>query len=271
MIIFNQEYPELSPYQFASNTPIWAIDLDGLEKLAVSASPTKLGGTHYNSTQVETFADQANRLQRYGYHIGKIANGKDLIRLLEEETTKYGEIKCFVSFSHGKNFGLPLDEDEGFFQRYADITILPKFLNKYGDNVDLNKMEHLSEIKADCLNTLESKIKEGKIKFSKDAVIFLDACNTGNFKAQNESIEGDYSCFARDLAEVTGATVIGCGGNMAMQNPSNPDGKFKTEDKNDMFYKFEKGKKPEPLLHENGEGKLVPLNEIDMDNYIITK
>lgn len=27
-----KEYPELTPYQFASNTPIWAIDLDGLEK-----------------------------------------------------------------------------------------------------------------------------------------------------------------------------------------------------------------------------------------------
>jgi RHS repeat-associated protein len=27
----SKEYPELTPYQFASNTPIWAIDLDGLE------------------------------------------------------------------------------------------------------------------------------------------------------------------------------------------------------------------------------------------------
>ena len=31
LIVYGQEYPELSPYQFASNTPIWAIDLDGLE------------------------------------------------------------------------------------------------------------------------------------------------------------------------------------------------------------------------------------------------
>ena len=27
-----KKYPELTPYQFASNTPIWAIDLDGLER-----------------------------------------------------------------------------------------------------------------------------------------------------------------------------------------------------------------------------------------------
>jgi RHS repeat-associated protein len=26
-----QSFPQLTPYQFASNTPIWAIDLDGLE------------------------------------------------------------------------------------------------------------------------------------------------------------------------------------------------------------------------------------------------
>ena len=30
------EYPELTPYQFASNTPIQAIDLDGLEMFAVN-------------------------------------------------------------------------------------------------------------------------------------------------------------------------------------------------------------------------------------------
>ncbi|RMG77285.1 MAG: hypothetical protein D6707_11325, partial [Bacteroidetes bacterium] len=31
IIISQKKYPELSPYQFASNTPVQAIDLDGLE------------------------------------------------------------------------------------------------------------------------------------------------------------------------------------------------------------------------------------------------
>jgi RHS repeat-associated protein len=31
LIVQGQQYPELSSYQFASNTPVWAIDLDGLE------------------------------------------------------------------------------------------------------------------------------------------------------------------------------------------------------------------------------------------------
>ncbi|ULQ55430.1 hypothetical protein KJS94_12335 [Flavihumibacter rivuli] len=33
------KYPELTPYQFASNSPIWAIDLDGLEGLIATGMP----------------------------------------------------------------------------------------------------------------------------------------------------------------------------------------------------------------------------------------
>jgi RHS repeat-associated protein len=35
LIVYGQKYVELTPYQFASNTPIWAIDLDGLEKFNI--------------------------------------------------------------------------------------------------------------------------------------------------------------------------------------------------------------------------------------------
>jgi RHS repeat-associated protein len=44
-----KDYPELTSYQFASNTPIWAIDLDGLEALALT--PTG-GGTQTGTTAV---------------------------------------------------------------------------------------------------------------------------------------------------------------------------------------------------------------------------
>lgn len=37
----SKKYPELTPYQFASNTPIQAIDLDGLERLDVSSYDAK--------------------------------------------------------------------------------------------------------------------------------------------------------------------------------------------------------------------------------------
>jgi hypothetical protein len=44
------KYPELTPYQFASNTPIWAIDLDGLE--AYIRSVTQYYGTDENGNRV---------------------------------------------------------------------------------------------------------------------------------------------------------------------------------------------------------------------------
>jgi len=42
LIIYKQKYPELSSYQFASNTPIQAIDLDGLEAKSVINEQGKL-------------------------------------------------------------------------------------------------------------------------------------------------------------------------------------------------------------------------------------
>ena len=42
LIIHEKKYPELSPYQFASNTPIQAIDLDGLEAYGVYNKATSM-------------------------------------------------------------------------------------------------------------------------------------------------------------------------------------------------------------------------------------
>lgn len=41
------EYPELTPYQFASNSPIENIDLDGLEKLSVHPDQKSIYGSDY--------------------------------------------------------------------------------------------------------------------------------------------------------------------------------------------------------------------------------
>jgi RHS repeat-associated protein len=47
-----KSYPELTPYQFASNTPIQAVDLDGLEMLHVQLLQTKqLGNTIVNTVK----------------------------------------------------------------------------------------------------------------------------------------------------------------------------------------------------------------------------
>ncbi len=60
-----QEYPELTPYQFASNTPIQAIDLDGLEAAGVG------GGVSMRQLQSTTAADQTGK--------GMVAMGKGYV------------------------------------------------------------------------------------------------------------------------------------------------------------------------------------------------
>src|ERR1700733_13381371 len=39
-----RDYPELTPYQFASNSPIASIDLDGLEGLVATGIPDLVSG-----------------------------------------------------------------------------------------------------------------------------------------------------------------------------------------------------------------------------------
>lgn len=60
-----KDYPELTPYQFASNTPIQAIDLDGLEAAGVG------GGVSTTQLQSTTAGDQTGK--------GFIAMGKGFV------------------------------------------------------------------------------------------------------------------------------------------------------------------------------------------------
>ena len=53
------DYPELTPYQFASNSPIWAIDLDGLEGFVSTGMP--LGNSGHGHGMIVT-PEMANRM-----------------------------------------------------------------------------------------------------------------------------------------------------------------------------------------------------------------
>jgi RHS repeat-associated protein len=61
-------YPELTPYQFASNTPIESIDLDGLERYSVngSISTDGSGNTIENATTTEKKTPDGVELAREG-------------------------------------------------------------------------------------------------------------------------------------------------------------------------------------------------------------
>ena len=52
-----KEYPELTPYQFASNSPIEAIDLDGLERYHYTLKYTEQGKPVLKQYKVENFSE----------------------------------------------------------------------------------------------------------------------------------------------------------------------------------------------------------------------
>ena len=62
-----REYPELTPYQFASNTPIQAIDLDGLERLIVTGSQwNNSSDGHVEQNTNTTFDESKQELDKEG-------------------------------------------------------------------------------------------------------------------------------------------------------------------------------------------------------------
>jgi RHS repeat-associated protein len=49
-----KDYPELTPYQFAHNTPIWGVDLDGLELMKAWENPDYMGMIYGKGTTTST-------------------------------------------------------------------------------------------------------------------------------------------------------------------------------------------------------------------------
>jgi RHS repeat-associated protein len=73
-----REYPMLTPYQFASNTPIWAIDLDGLEAYVLTQSFDSKG-SFLSSTLV--WDETANPLERnHLYYVHRVVDANSIIR-----------------------------------------------------------------------------------------------------------------------------------------------------------------------------------------------
>jgi RHS repeat-associated protein len=152
-----KQYPGQTPYQFAENQPIWAIDLDGLEKNIAIAGQGN--GENYHSGDAATFLEGAKKLKaNYNFAISQVSTGKEFITELENYTKTDGYISSIVSFTHSGEFGMALNWNEGFFK--ADQA--------YG-----GKNEATTD-------DLDKKIKSGSIKFAVNAIWIFASCNTNN-------------------------------------------------------------------------------------------
>ena len=194
-----QKYPELTPYQFASNTPIMANDLDGLEanvviagqgnrKSAYDKPPDDVGGRTVNEIEVQIAKSIAKKTKG---NVEKVHTGQSIINLLSSKTKQEGSVGFVTINSHGFTDGLILNWDAGLLSDDKN----------YG-----SKQPGAAKIK-----DIKSKMNSGGIKFTKDATIVLGACYTDNTPIKGNS-------FAYNLTKELGVTTIATNGSVSFES-----------------------------------------------------
>jgi RHS repeat-associated protein len=154
-------YPMLTPYQFASNTPIMAIDLDGCEAEVViygtGGLRTSYGEGHDNSPPDGKYIMNCGvaGANRMGVKAKPVRSGKHLLGILTTETIKKGYIASMVYYGHSWFEGLYLYQNEGFYQKDSKLT------------------EGSSD-----LNLLADFGKKGFIKIGKSSTFVFASCGT---------------------------------------------------------------------------------------------
>lgn len=144
-----QKYPELTPYQFASNTPIAAIDLDGLERyLAITTKGTKY------------FGENLQRNYDFVEHTHIKGDEIMLDKVVATTVAKEGEIMFMMINSHG-----------------VHSRIYPEG-GRNENNID----------KQGVLKWADELKSNENVSFHDQAVIFLSGCNAGGAGWDNPSI-----------------------------------------------------------------------------------
>jgi RHS repeat-associated protein len=146
-----KDYPELTPYQFASNTPISAIDLDGGEAKVVTYGVK----FKFDDNYVQTCGTACARA--LGVTPQGVSTGKNLLSVLKSSSSGIGQsISAWANFGHSWNKGLYLSDENGFYR------------------------ENLSRSGAGTanFNDLFSQSSTGQITFSKHSLFIFASCGT---------------------------------------------------------------------------------------------
>jgi len=145
----SKKFPELSPYQFASNTPIWAIDMDGLEAFFIHGMKSSK-----DDWRTQDFQDVGkslikltnNKTENYNFDWSGKGNGvfqtqKQRTRAAEKlakyvmENRVEGEEITLIGVSHGGNVALQaakiIEKQTG--EKVNIITVNRSSHNKKGD------------------------------------------------------------------------------------------------------------------------------------------
>jgi hypothetical protein len=117
-----KDYPWYTPYQFAGNKPIMAIDLDGLEEFVKIFLPD--GGTGYNYIKTINYSDLYPG-QKYG-PLGKAGTASVLFKTYADDKKSFSEAKVQISYLDNNNQRI---FKEGIFDFGKTLGAYTKFAN----------------------------------------------------------------------------------------------------------------------------------------------
>jgi len=193
-----KQYPELTPYQFASNMPIAAIDLDGLEaKIAISGKGAPLwykgappgSTTGYTQSHINAFDYRATQLTKQGFSKVQVHTGQMIVDAFKTATREQGSILAVVSYAHSGSNGIYLDNNASFYTG-----------NIPGKSVGYSNIDAVA-----------TSMKAGEIKFQPNAIWIFGGCNAGN-PDDPPRPNIDNMNMAEYAAKTLGITTIGARG-----------------------------------------------------------
>jgi hypothetical protein len=142
-----KSYPWYTPYQFAGNKPIWAIDLDGLEEFYSTEGDFLRSGENELSNKI--FIEDANgstvSATLHDLLVLQTENGKPLSDkvftiIRNQKISKIYDGEVFLGLGRGGMLGAQSDKVEG--KTYAKLMIRPEFIDRIveakGDAISLH-------------------------------------------------------------------------------------------------------------------------------------
>jgi len=216
---FEKGYPMLSPYQFASNMPIIATDIDGLEaNVELYGNSNDKGDVAHQKAEAEVVKQQTKSVNLV---VSPAFSGLDFINTLKTQTKKEGSIKTLVIFSHAWQQGISFDYGGSGKNNFSMLGV-PAAVGGPGPN-----FAKYSDLKA--------AVEKKEIIFDQNAIVFLGGCNCAS--TENTGTTGS---LASNTAKDFGVVVIASKGQFTSKNENgSPTSVFTSEE---GFYRYEKDK-----------------------------
>jgi RHS repeat-associated protein len=143
-----RQYPELTPYQFASNTPIWAVDLDGLEPVPTTIHNVQQVEQTIRSEEYNVWEASINSLNGRPIHwwnhakgyrnywpVLKGITGEGIAKTwISNNFSRYGASGAFLlAMQSNSNQSPKAYQTEGTYDFWVNMTVVrvPMFVKSY--------------------------------------------------------------------------------------------------------------------------------------------